>query len=306
MKVTVNRPSIFLRNLRQVVPFVFCPIEPPRPLQTNQIFVRKKLTLAQPPQAIAESSPGFWGGLFRKAPSIASIGSTGVVAFEARLPHPAILVPAQPILVTLYLKRDADSAGIVYIRSIQVMLGITTYVTAQGFQRELGYLQPILDVRNLSLTLPANQNEVAINPADLVQQGPSSKGFALPDTIPPSFRTCNIARKYTLVLQMGVSSTPQATPEIVQLTVDVQVFSGFKPPPGLVSTATNPPPAPPPTQDGELADTGTAELPTYDEAIAEGSGSQVVPADDEAGRRGRFEVDARHLEGAENWDNEKK
>lgn len=303
VKVTVNRPSLFSRNLRQIVPFVFCPVEPPRPPQTKQIFVRKKLTLTQPSQAVADSSPGFWGSLFRKAPSISP---SGIVAFEARLPHPAILVPAETIPVTLFLKRDADSRGIVYIRSIQVMLGITTYIAAQGFRRELGYIQPILDVGNLSLTLPANQNELVINPTDLVHQRSSSKGFTLPDTIPPSFRTCNIARKYTLVLQMGVSSMPQAPPEIIQLTIDVQVFSGFKPPSQLVPTVGNPPPDPPPTQDGKVADPPAAELPTYDEAVAETLGSPVVPTDDDAGRRGRFEVDARHLEGAENWDDEKK
>ena len=302
VKVTVNRPSMFSRNLRQIVPFVFCPVEPPRPPQTNQIFVRKRLTLAQPVQTVADSSPGFWSGLFRKAPSIMP---SGIVAFEARLPHPAILVPAEAIPVTLFLKRDGDSRGIVYIRSIKVMLGITTYIAAQGFRRELGYVRPILDVGNLNLTLPANQNEVVINPADLVQQGSSSKGFILPDTIPPSFRTCNIARKYTLVLQMGVSSIPQANPEIIQLTIDVQVFSGFKPPPQLIPTVGNPPPDPPPTQDGKMEDPPTAELPTYDEAVAETLGGPVVPTDD-TGRRGRFEVDARHLEGAESWDDEKK
>ena len=188
------------------------------------------------------------------------------------------------------------------------MLGITTCTAGQGFRRELGYLQPLLDVGNLNLTLPANQNEVVINPTDLVQQGPSSNSFILPDTIPPSFRTCNIDRKYALVLQMGVSSTPQAIPEMIQLNIDIQVFSGFKPPPQLVPTATNPPPAlnpAPSAEDGEIVDVG-AELPTYDEAVAATLGSPVAPADDEAGRRGRFEVDARHLEGAESWDDEKK
>jgi hypothetical protein len=305
VKVTVNRPSLFSRNLRKIVPFVFCPVEPPRPPQTNQIFVRKKVALAQPPRAVVDSSPGYWSGLFRKTASIPSNGGTGIVTFEARLPNPAILVPTEQIPVILYLKRDADSHGIVYIRSIQVMLGTTTYIAAQGFRRELGYLEPILNVGDLNLTLPANQNEVAINPADLIQQGHSSKGFALPDTIPPSFRTCNIARKYTLVLRMGISSTPQAAPAMIQLIIGVQVFSGFKPPPELVSSVIKPPPSPPPTQDGQTVD-GGPELPTYDEAIAEGLGSLDDPTDDEAGRRGRFEVDAKHLEGAESWDDEKK
>ena len=186
------------------------------------------------------------------------------------------------------------------------MLGITTYIAAQGFRRELGYLEPILNVGNLNLTLPANQNEVAINPADLVQQGPSSKGFALPDTIPPSFRTCNIARKYTLVLQMGVSSTSSSSlgndstyhrrTSIFRVQTSSRTCFDSRQilhPLFLLLRM-------------ERWSMGGAELPTYDEAVAEGLESPVDPTDDEAGRRGRFEVDAKHLEGAENWDDERK
>src|SRR5271170_5793814 len=119
VKVTVNRPSFFSRNLRHIVPFVFCPIEPPRPPpQNSQIFVRKKHTLAQSKSA----DPGFWGGLFRK--ETPSTGNGGTIAFEARLPNPAILVPTEPIPITLLLKRDVGTKGVVYIRSIQIMLGI--------------------------------------------------------------------------------------------------------------------------------------------------------------------------------------
>src|SRR5579871_439791 len=202
VKVTVNRPSFFSRNHRHIIPFVFCPIEPPRPPpQNNQIFVRKKHTLAL---SAKQQEPGFWGGLFKKTPST---GNGGTVAFEARLPNPPIIVPTEPIPLSLYLKRVDASEGIIYVRSVQIMLGMTTFIAAQGYRRELGYLLPILNVGNLNITLPANQNEIKIDPANLIQQtSQKAKGITLPDTVPPSFRTCNIARRYTLVLQMGVSA----------------------------------------------------------------------------------------------------
>jgi hypothetical protein len=304
VKVTVNRPSLFSRNLRHIVPFVFCPIEPPRPPpQNTQIFVRKKHTLAVAPKA---ADPGFWGGFFRKGPALA--GNGGTVAFEARLPNPLIIVPTEPIPITLILKRDAGSQGVVYIRSVQIMLGITTYIAAQGYRRELGYLLHILNAGNLNITIPPADNQIIINPAELLQQGPRSNGLSLPDTVPPTFRTCNVARKYTLVLQMGVAASSSSPPETIQLTVDVQVYSGFKPPPALLSTATPPRPRPASAvpEDPKAAETqaqmGTAELPTYDEAIAETLSS---PAADDEGR-GRFEVDAQHLQGADGWDDEKR
>jgi hypothetical protein len=193
------------------------------------------------------------------------------------------------------------------------MLGTTTYIAAQGFRRELGYLLPIVNVGNLNLTLPATQNETIINPADFLQQSHVSKGLALPDTVPPSFRTCNIARKYTLVLQMGVAATSSSPPEMIQLTMDVQVFSGFKPPPELLGTATVPRPPPPPSDEKQApeyrkeAETqvqmATADLPTYDEAVGETLNS---PNPAETDQRGHFEVEAQHLQGAETWDSDEK
>jgi hypothetical protein len=304
VKVTVNRHSFFSRNLRHTVPFVFCPVEPPRPPQKGQMFVRKKHTLAPPPKA---SEPGFWSALFGIPPANLT-GNGGIVTFEARLPNPPLIVPTEPIPISLILRRDAGSQGIVYIRSIQIMLGITTFIAAQGFRRELGYLQPIFNATNLNITLPSKLQEITINPAELLQQGHASKPLALPDTIPPSFRTCNIDRKYALVLQMGVAAASNASPEMIQLVCNVQVFSGFKPPPELIPTTRHSHPPPPPTQPTEGAEAnaaeaiGSADLPTYDEAVAETLGSPV--ADEE--RRGHFEVDARHLQGAESWDDEKK
>ena len=298
VKVTVNRPSFFSRNLRQIVPFVFCPIESPRPPPKGQIYVRKRQTLAQDPKSI---EPGFWGGLFGKAPTNTT-GNGGIVAFEAHLPNPPILVPTEPIPITLVLKRDEGCKGVVYIRSIQIMLAIRTYIAAQGFRRELGYLQPIFDKTNLNLTLPSVQNEVTINPAELLQQGHGSKKLALPDTIPPSFRTCNIARRYSLVLLMGVTTALNMAPEVIQLTCNIQVFSGFKPPPELIPTATHLPRPFPSVQGAEsmpLTDSGhpkgdesmeSADLPTYDEAVANGLESTVVVADEEE-RRGHFDVE---------------
>lgn len=346
VKVTVNRPSFFSRNLRHITPFVFCPIEPPRPTSTTQLFVRKKHTLSSP----APSSPGLFNGLFRKPPP--AQGNAGTIVFEARMPNPAIIVPTEPLPLTLLVKRAEGSQGIVYVRSVGIMLGTTTFIAAQGFRRELGYLLPILNVGNLNITLPENQQEITILPADLVQhisttgnataatvtgkgvgggatvgKTTTAKGVVIPDTVPPSFRTCNIARKYTLVLQVGVTSSKSLPTEMIQLTLDVQIYSGFKPPAELLSSAHAPqPPQPPPAftpgktegkGEGTQSDEGQVmagqgmdgglgiggELPTYDEAVAEGLQTPAVGNEE---RRGHFEVEAQHLQGAESWDADEK
>jgi hypothetical protein len=102
---------------------------------------------------------------------------------------------------------------------------------------------------------------------------------------------------------------------MIQLTCNVQVFSGFKPPQELIPVASQPHPPPPqpsdaddgkPAEDEKPVDTiESVDLPTYDEAVAETLGSPVGENVNEEGR-GYFEVDAKHLQGAESWDDEKK
>jgi hypothetical protein len=254
-----------------------------------------------PPKKVEQ---GFFGALFRKP---VLTGDAGTVAFEARLPNPPIIVATEAIPLTLLLKRVAGVEGVVYIRSVRILLGMTTYIAAQGFRRDLGYLLPILDSGPLNMSLPIGKKELVIHPGDLIQESSlKAKGIALPDTIPPSFRTCNIARKYALVLEIGVSSYYNSLPESIQLTVDVEIFSGFKPPAELLA-AMHPdqqPPPPPTTNEKANAELGTKELPTYDEAV----GNTVAdnPSESSGSGRGHFEVEAQHLRGVESWDDEKK
>jgi hypothetical protein len=286
------------------VPFVFCPIEPPRPPLQSQIFVRKKHILASPPR-----QDSFFSGLFRAKPP--ATGNGGTIVFEARLPNPAIIVPTEPIPLTFLVTRDGTHGGVVYIRSVQVILGITTFIASKGYRRELGYLLPIMQLSDLHVTLPENRSEMSFKPGELLQTGHAAKGLVVPDTVPPSFRTCNIARKYQLVLQLGVSSHLSQPPEMIQLTCDIQIFSGFKPPPEILSTAHPPPPPPAQTAagpSGKVAEAGLGgELPTYDEAVADGLASPDVGTETQENTvgRGRFEVDTQYLQDAEHWDDEK-
>jgi hypothetical protein len=202
------------------------------------------------------------------------------------------------------------------------MLGITTFIASQGFIRDLGFLLPLMQLDNLNMSLPRNENQITFSPNDLLQtsSAPDGRiGLTLPNTVPPSFRTCNIARSYQMVFQLGVAAHPSQRPDMIQLTADVQIVSGFKPPPELLSTAQilqplSPWPAstlaagagrPAGAAKAAAASSLAGELPTYQEAVAEGlasaSGTEGGP---ELGR-GHFGVDAQHLQWAQRWDDEK-
>jgi hypothetical protein len=61
----------------------------------------------------------------------------------------------------------------------------------------------------------------------------------LPDTVPPSFDTCNISRTYELELTVGLTHGGDSGPPKLQLMtlplrMPVKVYSGIKPPPALL------------------------------------------------------------------------
>ena len=61
----------------------------------------------------------------------------------------------------------------------------------------------------------------------------------MPDTVPPSFNTCNLSRKYELDIIIGLthggdSGTPRPQLMTLPLRMPVKVYSGIKPPPALL------------------------------------------------------------------------
>jgi hypothetical protein len=65
------------------------------------------------------------------------------------------------------------------------------------------------------------------------------ENIPLPDTVPPSFDTCNISRTYELELTVGLthgdkSGAPRPQLMTLPLRMPVKVYSGIKPPPALL------------------------------------------------------------------------
>ena len=61
-----------------------------------------------------------------------------------------------------------------------------------------------------------------IHPSDITK-----KEICLPASIPPSFRTRNIGRRYYLILRKRLQDEEAMKPEQLELNVDVQVYSGL-------------------------------------------------------------------------------
>lgn len=228
VKVTIQRPGLFRENIRHQLGFKFMPIEPPRPAPSNQEGYARR------PFTFTPKSPGSNGksqqlqpkrqSVFSRKPSSNNLAANGSsssdpeqppsVEISARLPHPAILTCNKPIPLRLLAKKLVATSAECYLVSLQIDLVGSTIVRCQ-------------DLVNTETTrwVVASRHGLAIplqkGPGDAVGTETEVNNVLwnrqpLPNTVMPSFITCNLKRTYSLELKLGVSwgKPPGATTAI--------------------------------------------------------------------------------------------
>lgn len=228
VKVTIQRPGLFRENIRHQLGFKFMPIEPPRPAPSNQEGYARR------PFTFTPKSPGSNGktqqlqpkrqSVFSRKHSSTNLAANGAstpdqeqppsIEISARLPHPAILTCNKPIPLRLLAKKLVATSAECYLVSLQIDLVGSTIVRCQ-------------DLVNTETTrwVVASRHSLAIplqkGPADAVGTETEVNNVLwnnhpLPNTVMPSFITCNLKRSYALELKLGVSwgKPPGATTAI--------------------------------------------------------------------------------------------
>ncbi|KAK7744528.1 hypothetical protein SLS53_003413 [Cytospora paraplurivora] len=225
IKVTIQRPGLFKENWRHHIGYKFMPIEPPRPPTSSQeAYARRPFTFNQ-------KSPGGSGvlhqpkrqSIFSRKPSSHSLLATGTstdnevppsIEISARLPHPSILTCNKAIPLRILARKLVDTRAECYLVSLQIDLVGSTLVRCQ-------------DLTNTETTrwVVANRYGLAVP----LQRGPGDpvgaeteiddalwKTKPLPNTVMPSFVTCNLRRSYALEIKLGISwgKPPGATTAI--------------------------------------------------------------------------------------------
>ena len=198
LKATVNRPAFYKTNLRKFDPFVFLPIEPPRPPPSgSEAFARRKHEFISPQEP---KKPSMFS-VFRKpvpvAPTIPCRFS-----IEARLPSPPILVPNEPLPLRLILNKFEAFRGVIVIRSLQISLLGTTRVRAHQLFKDEFSTWVIFTVTNIHIPFG---DENSLPNVELVADSGLWHDKCLPDIVAPSFTTCNISRSYQLQIDIGLS-----------------------------------------------------------------------------------------------------
>lgn len=208
VKVTVIRHSFFKENPRAYAPFNFFPIEPPRPPASgSEIYARQKHAFDSfPDEPPSKEKMRSLFGMKSSAPS--SPMSPGFpqdapyLSVDARLPEPALLTCQQPIPLRLLVKKLNSSDGAVSLQSLQIsLIGLTKIRAHTVFRTE---------TNSWIITSQSNMNIPIGTPSDAegtetVLDNRAWNGVALPNTVAPSFVTCNVERSYQLDIRIGLS-----------------------------------------------------------------------------------------------------
>ncbi|KAI1462764.1 hypothetical protein F4805DRAFT_9246 [Annulohypoxylon moriforme] len=254
LKVTIQRPGFFKENWRYQVGFKFLPIEPPRPAKTSQeAFARRPFTFR--PRAPQHHRKSLFGN---KSPGPGADDPNQLppnIEMSARVPFPSILTCNEPLPLRIIARKLAPTTTReqqVYVTALEIALIGYTQVRVQNLENTEVTTFPIFSAPRLSppIALFASPSD----PVDTEFEIPKSlwADKRLPNTVAPSFRTCNLARRYEIQMMItlswgtqpsgsSISLAPGKQPLAQAITLplklsNVEVFSGIAPPQELINS----------------------------------------------------------------------
>ncbi|KAI0509461.1 hypothetical protein F5B22DRAFT_332429 [Xylaria bambusicola] len=246
VKVTIQRPGIFKENWRYQLGFKFLPVEPPRPDSGKQeAFARRPFAFK--PRTPLSGRRSFFGSRTTNAHN--GVGQTPP-SFEisSRLPFPSILTCNEPLPLRLIAKKLVPAQEQVHLTALEIALVGYTHVRVANIEKVEQTRWIVVSALNLSIALGSPSD-----PVDTEFEIPNDswRTQRLPNTVAPSFRTCNLMRRYGLEMKItlnwglpGAGKSSGLLPQAVSLPLTmskVEVFSGIKPPAQLLQTAVSRP-----------------------------------------------------------------
>jgi hypothetical protein len=246
IKVTVQRPSLFKENRRSAIGFRFLPIEPPRPPKTaNEVYARRPFAFTAGLANYAKKSSMFR----KKSTQMSDTAPKGEI--DARLPSPAILTCNEPLPLRIIYRKKNESAEIVFLMTLQVHLFGYTEVRALDVARTETSTWVLMSLTGLAIPLGSATD--ALGTESVVDKNLWNR-IKLPNTVAPSFHTCNLSRRYELEVRVGLgygvvgeiqvsqicielcSFTYKIQPQVITLPLrfQVEIYSGISPPTALL------------------------------------------------------------------------
>lgn len=196
IKVTVQRPSLFKENRRNAIGFKFLPIEPPRPAKTqSEVYARRPFEFKAGLAGFGKKS-----AMFKKKPTqMSDVAPKGEI--DARVPSPAVLTCNEVLPLRILCRKLGESAEYVFLTSLQIHLFGFTEVRAQDVARTETSNWVLLSTSGLSIPISNPGDELR---KETVLDSGLWDRIPLPNTVAPSFHTCNLTRKYEMEVRVGL------------------------------------------------------------------------------------------------------
>lgn len=175
----------------------FLPIEPPRTGNPNEeTYARRHHNFSKTPNNKKKSIFARTGSSLKDA-----YAEPPRVTLDARLPNPSILTCNEPVPLRLILKKMTDSPDMIFLQMIQIELISFTKILAHDLARDETGSWVVVSRSNMNMALgkpgDATGTDWNIDPA-------LWNNLPLPNSVAPSFETCNIERRYELEIRIGL------------------------------------------------------------------------------------------------------
>ena len=242
IKATVQRPGIFKGNWRNSYGFRFLPIEPLRePPSAREVFARRPFTFrerSEPTEAPPLTLPKKKSTFFRnnsssalslpdgQAGSLVSLASAAPplplsplqrqaplntacrnglapsILLTALLPYKPILTCNEAVPLRITARKMEPSREDVFLTSLEIRLTGTTRVKSQDLEQTK--MSKWMVASSPSLSIPVSEPDAPVG-SEIILPSHLWCDKVLPDTVMPSFMTCNVSRSYQLEIRAGLT-----------------------------------------------------------------------------------------------------
>ena len=144
--------------------------------------------------------------MFRKesnaSPSYLPSSSPPEISVDGRLPDPAILTCNDALPLRVLVKKLNESSEAIYLQLLQIELIGYTKIRAHELQRVETSSWILTSLSNLRIAL-GNSDSQSGKEIEIDEK--LWNRISLPNTVAPSFDTCNLSRHYELEIRVGLS-----------------------------------------------------------------------------------------------------
>jgi hypothetical protein len=142
---------------------------------------------------------------------------------DARIPNPPVLTCGATVPLRILITQQTARQNPLFVQTLQVEIIASTFIRADNFQETKTTSWVLTSVSNLHLIIGN-----ATDPPGTTTELDKSywANYRLPDSICPTFNTCNFRRSYELVATLGLTYG-STQPGLVSIIDKIVVSAGY-------------------------------------------------------------------------------